>query len=148
MSAATILRPAARVGSQAGGALCFTGGPTTSTALPKTEQQVHVRFLDTAVPEKALSVWLLNDSRNRKDRVSAVLEKLAGLDPNEADAVMMQAHSQGAGRIAVLPEVEATLGAAKFQQLVQEPIPGKHRSIFACLKAHQDCFGPLPAASP
>ena len=41
MSAAMILSPPRRCGTQAGGALCFTGGPTTSTALPKTEQQVR-----------------------------------------------------------------------------------------------------------
>lgn len=67
----------------------------------------NVRFLDTALPEQVESVWLLNDSKNKKERVSAVLEHVAGLSSREADRVMMLAHTQGAGLIAILPTAEA-----------------------------------------
>ena len=53
-------------------------------------KRMSVRFLDTALPEQLDSVWLLNDSRNKKERVSAVLENVAGLTWREAETVMMQ----------------------------------------------------------
>merc|ERR1711871_1444619 len=38
----------------AGGALCFTGGPTTSTVLPKTEEQIDVRFGAADAPKSTM----------------------------------------------------------------------------------------------
>jgi hypothetical protein len=40
-------------------------------------------------------VWLLNDNMNTRARVSAVLEKVAGLSAKDAEKVMMQAHTTG-----------------------------------------------------
>ena len=40
-------------------------------------------------------MWLLNDNMNTRARVSAVLEKVAGLSAKDAEEVMMKAHTTG-----------------------------------------------------
>ena len=82
------------------------------------EGNINVRFLDTALTEQLESVWLLNDSTNKKERVRAVLESVAGLDPREASTVMMMAHTKGAGRIACLPKSAAQELVAKVSARV------------------------------
>ncbi len=91
----------------------------TAHARPKAETRpvdatrMRVRFVDVPVLEAAQSVWLLNDSKNKKERVSAVLESVAGLTSSEAETAMMQAHTKGAGLVANLPKAEAQSLLAK-----------------------------------
>jgi hypothetical protein len=68
----------------------FAGFKTSRLKARMQAEGLRVRFLDTALPEEVEAVWLLNDSRNKKERVSAVLENVAGLTSREADTVMMQ----------------------------------------------------------
>ena len=58
----------------------------------------HSETADTASPtQNAYRVVLFNDPMNKKERVSSVLQSVAGFDEQQANRVMMEAHKTGRG---------------------------------------------------
>ena len=105
--------------------------------LDAKEMETHrmsVRFVDAPMLDAVEFVWLLNDSRNKKERVSAVLESVAGLTAIEAEVAMMQAHTKGAGLVAILPKAEAEALVIKMQRndLMAELRDGRDNSTQVC----------------
>jgi len=110
-----------------------------------------VRFVDVPVLETAQSVWLLNDSRNKKERVSAVLESVAGLTSSEAETAMMQAHTKGAGLVAILPQAEAQALLAKVLPPPPPPRPpaaSPSHLVSPALPSAPSARVPLPPCPP
>lgn len=57
----------------------------------------------------AVLLWLYNDPMNKRERVAAVLQTVAGLNSTLAEHVMMQAHTTGRGNIGNFTNLEEAI---------------------------------------